>query len=153
MDEVNSILKLLNDQNAAAATTQQQLQLLETMAQRLMELKQKVQCYLRYHLSLIQCNTVTMPTQLDEANQAEEADALRCQARLQHLQQAGPPPKDGVISWNRGRLDRLLVDHMLHSGFYQTATCLTSDSHIQVSMLRGHQLDVSLSFAVCTFYL
>lgn len=72
--------------------------------------------------------------QLDEANLAEQNDSLRCQARLQHLQQAGLPPKDGVISWNRNRLDRLLVDHLLHCGFYQTATCLTTDSDIHVGL-------------------
>lgn len=70
--------------------------------------------------------------QLEESSQEEHADAVRCQARLQHLQKLGGPAKDEVIDWNRKRLDRLLVDHLLHSGHYKSAEALSSESHIKV---------------------
>ena len=57
---------------------------------------------------------------------------MRCQARLQHLYKLGVPAKDEVINWNRKRLDRLLVDHLLHSGYYNSAETLTNQSNIQV---------------------
>ena len=70
--------------------------------------------------------------QLEESSQEEHADAVRCQARLQHLQKLGGPAKDEVIDWNRKRLNRLLVDHLLHSGHYKSAEALSSESHIEV---------------------
>ena len=46
MDEVNSIIKMLDAQNASTATAAQQKQLLETMSSRLQHLKQQVSCCL-----------------------------------------------------------------------------------------------------------
>ena len=70
--------------------------------------------------------------QLEENSQEKQADVVRCQARLQHLQKLGAPAKDEVVDWNRKRLDRLLVDHMLHSGHFKSAEALSSESQIQV---------------------
>ncbi|KAA6429854.1 MAG: macrophage erythroblast attacher-like [Trebouxia sp. A1-2] len=109
MDEVTSIVRLLEGQNTANMTAAEQLKVLNKMTLRLQHLKSR----------------------LDENNQEEEADAIRCQARIQHLQKLGAPAKDGVINWNRKRLDRLLVDHLLHSGYYNAAELLTSESNIK----------------------
>ncbi|DBA81972.1 hypothetical protein WJX77_005110 [Trebouxia sp. C0004] len=109
MDEVTSIVKMLEGHNTANMTAAEQLKVLKKMTLRLQHLKAR----------------------LDENNQEEEADAIRCQARLQHLQKLGAPAKDEVINWNRKRLDRLLVDHLLHSGYYNAAELLTSESNIK----------------------
>ena len=77
-------------------------------------------------------DTETKILQLEESSQEEHADAVRCHARLQHLQKLGGPAKDEVIDWNRKRLDRMLVDHLLHSGHYKSAEALSSESHIEV---------------------
>lgn len=73
---------------------------------------------------------------------------MKCQARLQHLQTLGTPAKDEVISWNRKRLDRLLVDHLLHSGYYTAAETLTSESNITVIFTAGVQ--IYIQYDMCT---
>ncbi|KAL3142832.1 hypothetical protein ABBQ38_003125 [Trebouxia sp. C0009 RCD-2024] len=109
LDEVSSVVKLLDVSTAAAMTSAEQLEILSRMASRLQTLKRK----------------------LAESSQEERADAVRCQARLQHLQNLGTPAKDGVIDWNRKRLDRLVVDHLLHSGHYKSAEALSTQGHIE----------------------
>jgi len=44
----------------------------------------------------------------------------------------GPAPKDGALDWSRRRLDRILVDHLLRTGNYDSALQLASESGIQV---------------------
>lgn len=109
LDEVTATLQMLHTPNIASLSVSEQMEVLNKMAMRLQSLKHK----------------------LDESSHDEEADALRCQARLQHLQKLGVPAKDEVINWNRKRLDRLLVDHLLHSGYYNSAETLTNQSNIQ----------------------
>lgn len=46
MDEVNSIIKLLDTHDTSNATTAQQMSLLESMASKLQDLKQKVSSWL-----------------------------------------------------------------------------------------------------------
>ena len=46
MDEVNSIIKMIDAQNASTATVTQQKQLLDTMSSRLHHLKQQVSNYI-----------------------------------------------------------------------------------------------------------
>lgn len=58
---------------------------------------------------------------LADVGQQEAGDALRCKARLEHLQQLGAPGKGSMVVWNKQRLDRLLVDHMLRSGSQASA--------------------------------
>lgn len=134
LDEVSSVVKLLDVSTAAAMTAAEQLEILSRMALRLQTLKRKVavldqQCHCSFP-----CNKVTVSAllQLAESSQEERADAIRCQARLQHLQKLGTPAKDGVIDWNRKRLDRLIVDHLLHSGYYKSAEALSTQGHIEV---------------------
>jgi hypothetical protein len=49
------------------------------------------------------------------------------------LQQLGT--KDGHASWNNVRVERILVDYMLRSSYYDTATKLTEANNLQVSLL------------------
>ena len=48
------------------------------------------------------------------------------------LQEIGLPRKDALLEWNRRRLDRLLVDHLLRRGYLASALHLARDSSIQV---------------------
>lgn len=70
--------------------------------------------------------------QLKRTTEAETADAARCQARLQHLVDIGQPSKDTVLDWNRKRLPRILVDHLLRCGYTSTASLLVEVAHLQV---------------------
>jgi macrophage erythroblast attacher len=65
---------------------------------------------------------------LQDVGLAEGQEASRCRQRLSHLQALGPPPKDGVIEWAKGRQDRVLVDHLLRSGHYDTAAQLAGEA-------------------------
>ena len=141
MDEVTSIVKMLEGQNTANMNAAEQLKVLNKMTLRLQNLKSRVNtshnslpCRV---FSVQQCRLALFEMQLDENNQEEEADAIRCQARIQHLQKLGAPAKDEVINWNRKRLDRLLVDHLLHGGYYNAAELLTSESNIKVHLKIG----------------
>ena len=67
---------------------------------------------------------------------AEAGDLQRCRARLAHLAELGPAPKDGALDWSRRRLDRILVDHLLRTGNYDSALQLASESGIQVRPAR-----------------
>lgn len=58
---------------------------------------------------------------LDAASAAEREDAQRCCTRLEHLKELGHPQRDGNIEWNRSRINRLLVDHMLRGGNLKSA--------------------------------
>jgi macrophage erythroblast attacher len=58
---------------------------------------------------------------LDDASAPEREDASRVRARLEHLRDLGHPARDGCIAWSRGRIDRLLVDHMLRNGYLNAA--------------------------------
>ena len=62
---------------------------------------------------------------------AEEADAQRCCVRLEHLAALGTPLKDHAIDWNRRRMDRLLVDHLLRCGYMTTAMELAREAGIE----------------------
>ena len=141
MDEVTSIVKLLEGQNTANMTAAEQLTVLNKLTLRLQHLKSRVRPRdnsLPCRISSAQQGRLALfEMQLDENNQEEEADATRCQARIQHLQKLGSPAKDEVINWNRKRLDRLLVDHLLHSGYYNAAELLTSESNIKVQLKIG----------------
>lgn len=70
--------------------------------------------------------------QLEERDAQERADAERCHIRLQHLKEIGQPGKDKVLDWGRQRLPRVLADHLLRSGYSESAAILTETSNLQV---------------------
>lgn len=79
-------------------------------------------------LTLLMCTA----SQLDDLAGVEAAELGRCCARLAHLLDIGLPRKDALLDWNRRRLDRLLVDHLLRRGYLATALQLAQESGIEV---------------------
>lgn len=77
-------------------------------------------------------HSICHPPQLDDLAEGEAGELGRCCARLAHLQAIGLPRKDALLEWNRLRLDRLLVDHLLRRGYLTTALQLANDSGIEV---------------------
>lgn len=65
---------------------------------------------------------------LAEVSRTEKEDAHRCKARLEHLRSVGPFPKSGITAWNKPRLDRILIDHLLRCGHLQVACELAHSS-------------------------
>eukprot|EP00798_Chlamydomonas_sp_ICE-L_P023017 gene23017-30210_t len=68
------------------------------------------------NLNQIISSLQAMKRKLADASITEKEEAGRCKARLEHLKSIGRPDKNHVIAWNKQRLDRILVDHMLRSG-------------------------------------
>ena len=75
--------------------------------------------------------------QLDATGEAEHADVGRLRARLAHLGELGQPARERHIEWNRRRLDRLLVDHLLRCGYHGTALKLIEAAGVQVGGRRA----------------
>lgn len=75
-----------------------------------------------------------LPThsQLEATSQAEREDVQRLRARLEHLASLGAPSRGQYVEWNRRRLDRLLVDHLLRCGYHSTAIKLIEAARVQV---------------------
>lgn len=48
---------------------------------------------------------------LSDVSRAENKGAAQCKARLEHLHKLSSP-LESMISWNRQRMDRILVDHL-----------------------------------------
>lgn len=57
----------------------------------------------------------------------------RLRARLEHLRALGNPSREQYIEWNRRRVDRLLVDHLLRCGYHVTALKLIESAQIKVT--------------------
>lgn len=53
--------------------------------------------------------------------------------RLDHLMEHADERKSSSIVWKKKRLDRMLVDHLLRAGYYETATRLAMDAQIEVT--------------------
>ena len=70
--------------------------------------------------------------QSEECLSQEEACLRHCRARLDHIKEHADERKSAVVLWKKKRLDRMLVDHCLRSGFYETAIKLARDSQIEV---------------------
>lgn len=74
---------------------------------------------------------VTLKRKLGELSDVEAQELHRCRTRLQHLLDIGTPSKNALLEWNRKRLDRLLVDHLLRRGYLKTALQLADESGLQ----------------------
>lgn len=63
----------------------------------------------------------------------EEQEALQvCKYRLDHLKGMFENKNDVASNvWKRKRLDRLLVDHLLRGGYYESAARLTEESNLK----------------------
>ncbi|GBF92095.1 hypothetical protein Rsub_04442 [Raphidocelis subcapitata] len=111
IDEASEALAALGPLSAPAADAaqqRQQLAALDALAARLSSLKRR----------------------LADASRAEADEAARCRARLEHVAALGAPARGGTVAWNRPRLDRILVDHLLRSDCHATAAALAAQSGI-----------------------
>lgn len=68
---------------------------------------------------------------LDESNKAEQDQAQRCRTRIEHLGLMDVGLKEDPQRWNKMRLDRLLIDYMLRSSYYQSALKLAEQTQLQ----------------------
>ncbi|XP_047332867.1 protein MAEA homolog [Impatiens glandulifera] len=64
---------------------------------------------------------------LEEGGLAENMQAQKCRARIDHLESADA---ENLCEWNNTRLKRILVDYMLRMSYYDTAEKLAKDSDI-----------------------
>ena len=97
---------------------------------------------------------------LADVSRQEKDEAQRCKARLEHISTLGSPGKEGAILWSKQRLDRILVDYLLRSGYHGTAELLAReagciqlvDLHIfqgakhVIQSLRNHDCSGALSW-------
>jgi len=68
-----------------------------------------------------------------EENIQEEIDAAKvCKRRVDHLKENDNQVSMMAAQWRKKRLDRMLVDHFLRSGYYNTAIKLARHSGIEV---------------------
>lgn len=69
----------------------------------------------------------------DESILNEQEAAQVCKKRLDHLKGMIEFPKSGsaINVWKRKRIDRLLVDHLLRDGHYETAAKLSEQSGLE----------------------
>ncbi|KAK9843527.1 hypothetical protein WJX81_007413 [Elliptochloris bilobata] len=109
VDEMQDVMSALKQSATASCSCEERASVLGQLAERLQGLKRK----------------------LDDLSLAEEADAQRCRARLEHLAALGTPLKDHAIDWNRRRMDRLLVEYLLRCGYMTTATELACEAGIE----------------------
>nr|KJB76494.1 hypothetical protein B456_012G092000 [Gossypium raimondii] len=65
---------------------------------------------------------------LEEGSHAENLQAHRCRARLDHLDSADA---ENLSEWNNVRLKRVLVDYMSRMSYYDSAMKLAESSNIQ----------------------
>lgn len=69
-----------------------------------------------------------------EENIQEEIDAAKvCKRRVDHLKENDCQLSMMTAQWRKKRLDRMLIDHFLRSGYYNTAVKLARHSGIEVT--------------------
>ncbi|KIY92088.1 Protein fyv10 [Monoraphidium neglectum] len=108
IDEASEALAALGPLSDAATSQDEQVAGLDQLVTRLQGLKRK----------------------LADVSRAERDEAARCQARLEHLAALGAPARGAAVAWNRPRLDRILVDHLLRDGCHVSATALSASAGI-----------------------
>lgn len=69
--------------------------------------------------------------QTDGSIKEELEAASACKRRLDHLKEYGSSNESAVAQWKKKRLDRMLVDHFLRCGYYNTALKLAKHSNIE----------------------
>ncbi|CAM6095227.1 unnamed protein product [Calypogeia fissa] len=83
------------------------------------------------HLTSLVSRLQGLKRKLDESNKNEQGQVQRCRARLDHLSILSLSSKDTQIKWNSKRVERILVDYMLRSSYYDTAMKLAESANIQ----------------------
>ncbi|CAB3988064.1 macrophage erythroblast attacher-like [Paramuricea clavata] len=67
----------------------------------------------------------------EECVVAEEKCTKHLHVRLEHLKEHADERKSSMLVWKKKRLDRMLVDHLLRAGYYETAGRLAADAQIE----------------------
>uniref|UniRef100_A0A3B4D5A2 E3 ubiquitin-protein transferase MAEA n=1 Tax=Pygocentrus nattereri TaxID=42514 RepID=A0A3B4D5A2_PYGNA len=70
-----------------------------------------------------------------ESIQAEDESAKLCKRRIEHLKEHSSDQPANVSVWKRKRMDRMMVEHLLRCGYYNTAVKLARQSGIEVGLL------------------
>lgn len=66
-----------------------------------------------------------------DAIELEEQSARLCKRRVQHLKEHANSSPEVATHWKKTRFDRMVVDHLLRSGFYNSAIKLAKESNIE----------------------
>lgn len=83
---------------------------------------------LAVRLSLPLCRV----SQAVESIQAEDESAKLCKRRIEHLKEHSSDQPAAASLWKRKRMDRMMVEHLLRCGYYNTAVKLARQSGIEV---------------------
>ncbi|KAJ8783503.1 hypothetical protein J1605_009208 [Eschrichtius robustus] len=67
-----------------------------------------------------------------ESIQAEDESAKLCKRRIEHLKEHSSDQPAAASVWKRKRMDRMMVEHLLRCGYYNTAVKLARQSGIEV---------------------
>lgn len=62
----------------------------------------------------------------------EEETGRNCKARIGLLKEHTDTRKNAQLVWKRTRLERMLIDHFLRSGYYETAILMAKKADIEV---------------------
>lgn len=76
-------------------------------------------------------------SQAVESIQAEDESAKLCKRRIEHLKEHSSDQPAAASMWKRKRMDRMMVEHLLRCGYYNTAVKLARQSGIEVGMHSG----------------
>ncbi|XP_027864438.1 E3 ubiquitin-protein transferase MAEA isoform X2 [Xiphophorus couchianus] len=66
-----------------------------------------------------------------ESIQAEDESAKLCKRRIEHLKEHSSDQPGSVNLWKKKRMDRMMVEHLLRCGYYNTAVKLARQSGIE----------------------
>jgi len=73
----------------------------------------------------------TMKRKAADAIELEESSAKLCKRRIEHLKEHASTNPAVVAEWKNIRFNRMVVDHLLRCGFYDTALKLADDCGIK----------------------
>lgn len=73
-----------------------------------------------------------LASQAVESIQAEDESAKLCKRRIEHLKEHSSDQPAAASMWKRKRMDRMMVEHLLRCGYYNTAVKLARQSGIEV---------------------
>lgn len=76
-------------------------------------------------------------SQAVESIQAEDESAKLCKRRIEHLKEHSSDQPAAASMWKRKRMDRMMVEHLLRCGYYNTAVKLARQSGIEVGLGAG----------------
>lgn len=79
--------------------------------------------------------------QAAESIQAEDESAKLCKRRIEHLKEHSSDQPASVNLWKKKRMDRMMVEHLLRCGYYNTAVKLARQSGIEVGLLSCYICD------------